>query len=836
MFIQKKSTEQINHALSNLEGIGKDILEGIEYKKEIQDINVESLIKNLSLAKDKKMNNFFNLIIIQLKLYYDIKIFPKYFEFYNAKENISPFQKYFFTNSKNKEYEDLEKLLEKIKEVLLELKEFRKVEYIENYIKSLLIYAFKYLKILVFTSRENKTFLIKYQQYLLDIAFNYMKEFKNNSQIAVAFRETVYLFLIHENSLSFIHKVLYNEDCNFKFSFENSFINENLFQFIFDKNDKSQIYFKNKEFLELYLSKYDKFSYSIQQSLNDKQLNLVIENINVKLENPKNLLDVIELKTNYDLIENKLIDINIELTNISKSKFNFDNSLIEPFKFIENIINESLKIENNKFNFQIVIFKSNLVRDFINIIYCFDLNFPEINEAQKEIMINIKKIIFNCLFKLIEGNSFLVTLFFFEEMYEKLLYRDFPHIENIKFYLKLLLEVKALNLKLDTINLAKKISFVKIEGLFSPEDEIITTKFTYERNIVEYNKIRKETILNILKFDPEIISFYISTFVGLINTSNENSLLLINQICVENLIFLYNVQNFNLEDEKDNEKKVIYYKNILSLLNELESTFFQRAIFLFNIKVIEEIIKDIIYNTTKFEKYRNLSFLKEIILFYTKYHFQSISYWSEHKLMDTSLRIIEKEKIDFFLEYLQQIQMIDMIDIYINKEENEDFDLIKMHELFSFIFKGICIPVYLILWKITYYTYLTGDEKYEIYSLVFLFFNAYNEMLQKILEIKNKNELTKQNFDTLVKNYYIDNTNIESIQKLLEKKIANYYTVDKKIDILNVKNWINEFMIEIKNFKFYNIIKEYYEKINVAVEENDKEKKKEEENNKNFSY
>ena len=833
MFIKKKETIILNNTFSGLETIGKDILLGIEYKKEIKEINLESIIKNLLLAKEKKVNKLYNLIKLQLKLYYNLKIYPKFIDLYSAKENISPFQKYFFTNSKDKEYEDLEKLLKHIKDVLLELKEYRKEEYIENFIQSLLIYSFNYLKILVFTSREDKTFFFKYQKFFVDISFNYMKEFKNNDEVGIAFRETVYLFLIHENSLSFIHKVLYNENSDFKFSFENSFINENLIQFIFDENERAKIYFKNKEFLELYLSEYDKFSNSIQQSLNDKQLNLVLEKLNVIFDNPKNLLDDIDLKTNYDLIGNKLIDINIELSNISKSKFNFSNSLIVPFKFIENIINESLQKENNKFTFQIVIFKSDLVRDFINIIYYFDLNFLEINEIQKEIIRNIKKIIFNCLFKLIEGNSFLVTLFFCEEMYEKLLNRDFSHIDNINFYSKLLLELKSLNIKIDIRNLAKKISFVKIEGLFPPVDETIAAKFTNNTKIIDLNKIPEETILNILKFEPQIISDYITAFNGLIKCSNENSILLINQICVENLIFLNYVQNFNLEEEKDNEKKVIYYKNILILMNKLESTFFQRVMFLFDIKVIEEIINDIIHDTKKFPNYRNLLFLKEIILFYSKYHFQSITYWSEFKLMNTSLRIIEKEKIDFFLEYLQQIHILMFdLNIEIDKDENENSDLKKMHQLFSFICKGICIPVYLILWKITYYTYLTGEEKYEIYSLVFLFLNVYKEILVKIIEIKNKNELIKQNFDILVKKYYIENTNIDSIKNLLEEKIDNYCSGDKKIDILNVKNWVKEFIVEIKPFTFYNKIKDYYEKIDLEVEENEEKIKKEDEINK----
>ena len=703
MFIKNKLTDQSQKILPKLEKIEKDILLGLEYKKEIKELNIDLLIKNLNQAKDKKLNNLFNLIKLQLKLYYDTKLSPQFLDFYIAKENISPFQKYIFTNLTNSEYDDIERLLEVIKEVLFELREFRKEEYIENFITSLIIHAFNYLKILVFTKREKKTFFIKYQHFLYDISFNYMKEFKHNEQVAIEFRETVYLFLIHENSLYFIHNVLYNENLNLKFSFENSFINENLLQFIFDENDRTKIYFKNKEFLELYLSQYDRFSSSIKQSLNDKQLNLVIENIKVILNNPKNLFEDIDLKTNYDLIESKLIDINIDLTNHSKSKFNFNNSLIEPFKIIENIINESLKNESTKFNFQIAIFKSKLVRDFINIIYCFDFNFSQINEVQNEIKDNIKKIIFNCLYKLIEGNSFLITLFFFEEMYEKLLNGDFPSIENIKFYLKLLLQLKTLNLKIDNINLAKKLSFVKIEGLFPREEEFISMKFTNNKNKPILNKIPEEFFINILKNDPEIISSYLISFVGLINSSNENLILLLNQICVDNLIYLNNIQNFNLENDKDDERKLIYYTNILILMNKLESTFFQRVMLLFDIKVIEEIIKDIIYDTKKYPKYRNLSFLKEVILFYTKYHFQSITYWNEHKLMNTSLRIIEKEKIDFFLDYLQIIYtLVFDLNIIIDEDKKENSDLIKIYQLFSFICKGICIPVYLILWKITY--------------------------------------------------------------------------------------------------------------------------------------
>ena len=830
MFIKNKLTDQSQKILPKLEKIEKDILLGLEYKKEIKELNIDLLIKNLNQAKDKKLNNLFNLIKLQLKLYYDTKLSPQFLDFYIAKENISPFQKYIFTNLINSEYDDIERLLEVIKEVLFELREFRKEEYIENFITSLIIHAFNYLKILVFTKREKKTFFIKYQHFLYDISFNYMKEFKHNEQVAIEFRETVYLFLIHENSLYFIHNVLYNENLNLKFSFENSFINENLLQFIFDENDRTKIYFKNKEFLELYLSQYDRFSSSIKQSLNDKQLNLVIENIKVILNNPKNLFEDIDLKTNYDLIESKLIDINIDLTNHSKSKFNFNNSLIEPFKIIENIINESLKNESTKFNFQIAIFKSKLVRDFINIIYCFDFNFSQINEVQNEIKDNIKKIIFNCLYKLIEGNSFLITLFFFEEMYEKLLNGDFPSIENIKFYLKLLLQLKTLNLKIDNINLAKKLSFVKIEGLFPPEEEFISMKFTNNKNKPILNKIPEEFFINILKNDPEIISSYLISFVGLINSSNENLILLLNQICVDNLIYLNNIQNFNLENDKDDERKLIYYTNILILMNKLESTFFQRVMLLFDIKVIEEIIKDIIYDTKKYPKYRNLSFLKEVILFYTKYHFQSITYWNEHKLMNTSLRIIEKEKIDFFLDYLQIIYtLVFDLNIIIDEDKKENSDLIKIYQLFSFICKGICIPVYLILWKITYYTYLTGEEKYEIYSLVFFFFYVYNEILKKILEMKNKNELIKKNFDKIVNKYYIDNIKIDLIQNELNNKINNYYSINKKIDCLNVKNWVNEFMIELNTFKFYNKIKEYYKNIDNEIEEFERKKKKEDE-------
>ena len=248
-------------------------------------------------------------------------------------------------------------------------------------------------------------------------------------------------------------------------------------------------------------------------------------------------------------------------------------------------------------------------------------------------------------------------------------------------------------------------------------------KFTNNKNKPILNKIPEEFFINILKNDPEIISSYLISFVGLINSSNENLILLLNQICVDNLIYLNNIQNFNLGNDKDDERKLIYYTNILILMNKLESTFFQRVMLLFDIKVIEEIIKDIIYDTKKYPKYRNLSFLKEVILFYTKYHFQSITYWNEHKLMNTSLRIIEKEKIDFFLDYLQIIYtLVFDLNIIIDEDKKENSDLIKIYQLFSFICKGICIPVYLILWKITYYTYLTGEEKYEIYSLVFFFF------------------------------------------------------------------------------------------------------------------
>ena len=161
-------------------------------------------------------------------------------------------------------------------------------------------------------------------------------------------------------------------------------------------------------------------------------------------------------------------------------------------------------------------------------------------------------------------------------------------------------ELIKFNYKVDTIDLLQKISFSKIEGLIPSSDKLIVDKFIPKKSIFEMSVIPEESIENILKNEPEIISHYLIIYKKLIDISNEHSILLVNQTLVNNLIILYQIQDFNLEKDMEKENMKDFYKNLIKLINKLETSFFQKAMHLIDINFIENIIKDKINEEKKY--------------------------------------------------------------------------------------------------------------------------------------------------------------------------------------------------------------------------------------------
>ena len=802
----------------------KELFKGLNYKNQIVEIEIDSIISQVKKIQNKYDKELFDLLDLSIKLNYQHKILPKISCFLKAKNNVSPIHKFIFSNPKNLNSEKLNELVNCLTEKVLLLKNLKKDESFDNFYNNLLKSTLKYLRVLIIITIGDQKMFDNIISYFDKIIADYKKEIKGNSKISISFRKTIYLILLSNNYLSFYNKIFNNKEDN-NLSFENNTFNESLYDYIFNEINKAEICFHNREFLELILSEYDGFSNSIKQLSQFKDLGFIIENKNLIRENPKNLLEQLNLKTNFDLIENQVNLFINYLTKFEKSRFTIEKEIINYSNSIYDLINDSLKDKENKKKIQLVLFKRDIVNELINLIVFFDSNFEEIKE--KEILIKSKTIIFNCLYKLVEDNIFLIPLYFNKGIYKRLLKEEIPSIENLNFYNHLMEELIKFNYKIDTIDLLQKISFSKIEGLIPSSDKLIVDKFIPKKSIFEMSVIPEESIENILKNEPEIISHYLIIYKKLIDISNKHSILLVNQTLVNNLIILYQIQDFDLKKDMEKENMKDFYKNLIKLINKLESSFFQKAMHLIDINFIENIIKDKINEEKKYIQYEEINIFSEIILFYFKYHFQSISYWSEFKLMNTSLRIIEKEKIDLFIETINLSRnYIDEIDDINNNKNNIN----KIHDLFSFFCKGVCIPLYLILWKITYYTLLTGEEKYEVYSLVFLFLQSYKDLIAKIEELKNKDEETKSLYDFIQNKFFIEELQITDVKLILDDKINQ--EKNSNLDILNVKKWVNLFMSLIKNFKFYDNIKNYYEQIE---EEMNEEKKENENKNKNKS-
>ncbi len=775
-------------------------------------ITNELIIKYFEALDGVSTNNLLGLIEQLLKLQLDTIIRPTIHDFLTAGENVSPLQRIVFG------FPDIEQL-KKIEEILMVLKENLdriSLEYIENFF----LMAMDYLNILLSNTMGDVNILDNYSQIFLDLVQKCRKK-SNTDNINDSIKCTAYLIFLSRNCVSF-NKDIIQKDINsnqYKFSFERDETNHKVFEAMFGGNS-AKFSIRNRMFLELFLCEKDEFSESIQNLLNNSDLEDTLKAVQPLIDsNLDSFLTNNGFKTNYDLIKFHIQTINKFIIDYEDFHKIFDDEqLIEKINSLKDEC-DKLEISEDKIkNFQYSLMKGGCIRDIINIIYCIDLVFHK--EETSEKIHQVKEILFEIIFKFIENNSLLIPLLFNENEYEKLLLKQNtnPGKANIQFYLKLIQNVKKNKIKIDYLSLLVHITLIKVDGyqikfvklnetiLDIPDDKV----FKAERKREESELKNIETLFQ----TPEILTIYLKIFSNCLRTSSDMSYMSINQIISNNLFYIKKACQLDLIEKGNDLKIVEFYKYFFKTLNYLDLNFFQNIKSIVKIDDVKTVLLGVFEENEKVSNYKNIKIRKEIMLFYSKYHFLTLYKFSENQLINSSLRVVKSDVLNVISKSLNFTK-------YFFEENEQDIKTTK--QALAYLLKGICIPVYLSLWKILNYCRLSGNEQYSIYSLVFLFYESYNYILKYIINKKENNMEDLNVIEETLKDYFVEDFDLEKIQQDLQESIDYFINPNKNdeenqnnneekkaFSYLNVKLWVDNFGLLLSKFKFYDEIYNYY--------------------------
>ena len=777
-------------------------------------ITNELIIKYFEALDGVSTNNLLGLIEQLLKLQLDTIIRPRIHDFLNAGENVSPLQRIVFG------FPDIEEL-KKIEEILMVLKENLdriSIEYIENFF----LMAMDYLNILLANTMGDVNILDNYSQIFLDLVQKCRKK-SNTDNINDSIKCTAYLIFLSRNCVYF-NKDIIQKDINsnqYKLSFERDETNNKVFEAMFGGNS-AKFSIRNRMFLELFLCEKDEFSDSVQNLLNNSDIEETLKSVQPLIDgNLDSFLSNNGFKSNYDLIKFHIQTIYKFIIDYEDIHKIFDDSqLFEKFSSLKDEC-DKLEISEDKMKFfQYAFMKGGCIRDLINIIYCMDLAFHK-EEKTSEFFHQTKEIIFEIIFKFLENNRFLISLLFNENKYEKLLLNSNlinPGKENIQFYLKLIQNVKKNKIKINYLTLLVHLTLIKVEGYqikFVKQNERIMD--IPDDKVFKAERKREESELKNIEnlFEtPEILTIYLKIFSNCLRTSSDKTFMAINQIISNNLFFISKVGQIDLINKSSDLKLVEFYKYFFKTLNYLDLNFFQNIKSIVKIDDVKTVLIGPFEENEKVSNYKNIKIRKEIMLFYSKYHFLTLYQFSENQLINTSLRVVKSDVLNVISKNLNFTKFF--------FEENEE-DIKTSKQALSYLLKGICIPVYLSLWKILNYCRLSGNEQYSIYSLVFLFYESYNYILKYIINKKENNIEELNQIEETLKDYFIEDFDLEKIQQDLSESIEYFKNPNKNDDenqnnneekkafsYLDVKLWIENFGLLLSKFKFYNEIYNYY--------------------------
>ena len=817
--IELSTQSDINHRFNQIIQQGED--KSNEYKNNCKYgldnstssnniITNELIIKYFEALDGVSTDNLLALIEQLLKLQLDTIIRPRIHDFLTAGENISPIQRIVFG------FPDIEKL-KKVEEILMILKE--NLDRISiNFIENFFLMAMDYLNILLANTMGDANILDNYSQIFLDLVQKCRKK-SNTDNINDSIKCTAYLIFISRNCVCFNNIIMKDVYNSYKYCFEKDDTNNKVFEAMFGGNS-SKFSIRNRMFLELFLAEKDEFSESIHNLLTHSDLEESLKSISSLIQNGlENYLSSNGIKTSFDLFNFNIQTIYkyiISCEDIHKI-FN-DSELFDKFT--------SLKVEYEKFDipkdkikiFQYGIMKGGCIRDLINMIYCLDLIF--LKEENVELFHKTKEIILDVLFESVKDNNLLLPLLLNENVYEKLLVTNNynPGRENLHFYLKLIQNIKKKKIKCNYLSLLVHITLIKIDGYqikYVKQNEKLME--TQEDKVFKAERKREESEIKHIEslfLTPEILTIYLKIFSNCLQTSSEKSYMAINQIISNNLFFITKAGKLDLINNANDMKMIELFKSFFKTLNYLDLNFFQNIKSIVKIDDVSIALTGPLNENQDVSNYKNIKIRKEIMLFYSKYHFLTLYKFSQNQLINTSLRVVKSDVLNVISQSLNFTKYF--------FEENEN-DIKTTKQALSYLLKGICIPVYLSLWKILHYCRLSGNEQYSIYSLVFLFYENYNYILKYIIQKKENGMEDINEFEEILKDYFIDDFNIEIVQKELSESIEYFINPNKNDDenennneekkafsYLDVNRWIENFGSLLSKFRFYSEIYSYY--------------------------
>ena len=298
--IELSTQSDINHRFNQIIQQGED--KSNEYKNNCKYgldnstssnniITNELIIKYFEALDGVSTDNLLALIEQLLKLQLDTIIRPRIHDFLTAGENVSPLQRIVFG------FPDIEKL-KKVEEILMILKE--NLDRISiNFIENFFLMAMDYLNILLANTMGDANILDNYSQIFLDLVQKCRKK-SNTDNINDSIKCTAYLIFISRNCVCFNNIILKDAYNSYKYCFEGDDTNHKIFEAMFGGNS-SKFSIRNRMFLELFLAENDEFSESIQNLLNNSDLEESLKSISSLQNGLENYLSSNGIKTSFDL-------------------------------------------------------------------------------------------------------------------------------------------------------------------------------------------------------------------------------------------------------------------------------------------------------------------------------------------------------------------------------------------------------------------------------------------------------------------------------------------------------------------------------------------------------
>ena len=223
---------------------------------------------------------------------------------------------------------------------------------------------------------------------------------------------------------------------------------------------------------------------------------------------------------------------------------------------------------------------------------------------------------------------------------------------------------------------------------------------TQEDKVFKAERKREESEIKHIEslfLTPEILTIYLKIFSNCLQTSSEKSYMAINQIISNNLFFITKAGKLDLINNANDMKMIELFKSFFKTLNYLDLNFFQNIKSIVKIDDVSIALTGPLNENQDVSNYKNIKIRKEIMLFYSKYHFLTLYKFSQNQLINTSLRVVKSDVLNVISQSLNFTKYF--------FEENEN-DIKTTKQALSYLLKGICIPVYLSLWKILHYSCL----------------------------------------------------------------------------------------------------------------------------------